>query len=100
MCITRARISFFAKPRSHGPCFGVPFSKNALSPVVRPERIVVALGFVGWLERSGEMSVNARTSKEASRGIGASVQFLWIVVDCVCAVGMVRLIEFRLIINL
>ncbi|GBL67699.1 hypothetical protein AVEN_239590-1 [Araneus ventricosus] len=35
--------------------------------VIIPQKIVVARGFVGWLERSGKMSVNARLSKEASR---------------------------------
>ncbi|GBL96773.1 hypothetical protein AVEN_118918-1 [Araneus ventricosus] len=45
-----------------------------------PQRIVVARGFVEWLRRSGEMSVNDRTLKEASRQTETSVQFLWAVV--------------------
>ncbi|GBL93927.1 hypothetical protein AVEN_76663-1 [Araneus ventricosus] len=55
----------------------------------RPQRIVVARGFVRWLERAGEMSVNARF-KEASRRTETSVQFLRTVANCVCVVRTSR----------
>ncbi|GBO15559.1 hypothetical protein AVEN_216132-1 [Araneus ventricosus] len=63
-------------------------------PSCELKRIVVARGFVGWLERSGKMLVYALASKEASRRTETSVQFLRAVVDCVCFVGTVCLIEF------
>ncbi|GBM54822.1 hypothetical protein AVEN_6247-1 [Araneus ventricosus] len=65
--------------RSHGPCFGariIGMGHFALSSVVGSPRIAVARGFVGWLDRSGEMSVNSGSSKEASRRTGTSVQFV------------------------
>ncbi|GBM01097.1 hypothetical protein AVEN_136646-1 [Araneus ventricosus] len=63
------------------------------------KKIVIVRRFVGWLERSGEMSVNARSSKEASRWTETSVQFQRAIVDCVCFVGTV-LVEFRPALNL
>ncbi|GBL96279.1 hypothetical protein AVEN_118806-1 [Araneus ventricosus] len=64
-----------------------------------PPRIVVVRGFVRWFKCSGKILVNARTPKEASQGT-ASVQFLRAVVECVCIMGTVHLVEFRLAINL
>ncbi|GBN21712.1 Group XV phospholipase A2, partial [Araneus ventricosus] len=40
---------------SHVLCFDVPCLKYAISSAVEPQIFVVAGGFVGWLERSGEM---------------------------------------------
>ncbi|GBM96666.1 hypothetical protein AVEN_29484-1 [Araneus ventricosus] len=60
-------VVILIKARSHGACSNIPFSKYALYSAVGMQRIFVARGFVGWLKRSGEMSINARTSKEASR---------------------------------
>ncbi|GBN32512.1 hypothetical protein AVEN_82810-1 [Araneus ventricosus] len=54
-----------------------------------------SLLLVGWLESSGEMSLNDRTSKEASRWTETSVQFLRAAVDCACAMATVRLVEFQ-----
>ncbi|GBL85113.1 hypothetical protein AVEN_221332-1 [Araneus ventricosus] len=45
------------------------------------------------------MSVNSRTSKEASRRTEISAQFLRDVVDCICVMGTVLLVEFRQAIN-
>ncbi|GBN61563.1 hypothetical protein AVEN_15086-1 [Araneus ventricosus] len=56
------------------PAVDAPCSKYPLSPVVGLQRIAIARGFVGWLERSGEISVNARTSKKTSRRTETSVQ--------------------------
>ncbi|GBN17299.1 hypothetical protein AVEN_111045-1, partial [Araneus ventricosus] len=46
---------------------------------------------------SGEMSVNSRTSKEASRRTKTSAPFLCAVVDSVFVVGTVRLVGFRIL---
>ncbi|GBO20119.1 hypothetical protein AVEN_206673-1, partial [Araneus ventricosus] len=51
-----------------------------------PKRTLVVREFVGWIERSGEIPVNARTSKEANRRTETSVQFLRAEADCVCFV--------------
>ncbi|GBM11756.1 hypothetical protein AVEN_125208-1 [Araneus ventricosus] len=51
------------KPCSHRQRFVSSCLKYASPPLVRPQRIVVARGLVMWTERSGEKSVNARTSK-------------------------------------
>ncbi|GBN90246.1 hypothetical protein AVEN_160359-1 [Araneus ventricosus] len=62
----------------------------------RAQRIIVARGFVGRLDRSGERSANAGASKETSPRTGTSAQFLQVIVDCVYVVGtVVRLVEFR-----
>ncbi|GBN29515.1 hypothetical protein AVEN_43608-1 [Araneus ventricosus] len=60
---------------------------------LEPQRMVLARGFVGRLERSGGISVSSRTSKEAGLLIDALVQFLRAVVDCVCVMGTVRLMH-------
>ncbi|GBN02276.1 hypothetical protein AVEN_238158-1 [Araneus ventricosus] len=56
--------------------------------------------FVGWMDSSREMSVNARTSKEVSQRTEISVHFLRAVVDYVCVVGTERLVGFGTTINL
>ncbi|GBM93099.1 hypothetical protein AVEN_125266-1 [Araneus ventricosus] len=58
---------FLFEPLSHGQSFGVPYLKYALSLVVGTQRIIVARGFVDGSSVPGEMSVNARQSKEASQ---------------------------------
>ncbi|GBO00361.1 hypothetical protein AVEN_71762-1 [Araneus ventricosus] len=73
--------------------------KVTLEHVVGPQRIVVTRGFVGWLEHSGEMSVNDRTSQEARCWTKSSGHLLQAVVDCVGVVGTASLVEFRQSIN-
>ncbi|GBM76032.1 hypothetical protein AVEN_53906-1 [Araneus ventricosus] len=91
--------SWSIKPSSRGPSFCDPCPCYTLSPIEGPQRMGVARVFVGWRECSVEMSVNARTLKEASRQMETSVQCLRAVVDCVCGVGTVCLVESRPVIN-
>ncbi|GBM02083.1 hypothetical protein AVEN_209768-1 [Araneus ventricosus] len=58
------------KACSRGQWFGDHCSKYAFSCRGTTRR------FVGWLTRSGEMSVNVRTSKEASRRTETSLKSL------------------------
>ncbi|GBO25686.1 hypothetical protein AVEN_71258-1 [Araneus ventricosus] len=88
------------RQQSNSETFGITLSLVRLSAFpqsfVRTQRIIVARGFVGRLERSGEMSANSGASKETSPRTGTSVQFLQVVADCVYVVGtVVRLVEFR-----
>ncbi|GBL94002.1 hypothetical protein AVEN_76719-1 [Araneus ventricosus] len=73
------------KPCSHGQLLGIPCLKNTSSPVV---------GFLGYLYRSGELSVNAWTSKEKSGRKETSVQFLQTIIDFACAGETVRMVVF------
>ncbi|GBN18421.1 hypothetical protein AVEN_151808-1 [Araneus ventricosus] len=56
-------IEVCLKPCSHRQRCVSSCLKYASPSLVRPQRIVVAGGFVMWTERSREISVNARTSK-------------------------------------
>ncbi|GBM37358.1 hypothetical protein AVEN_198263-1 [Araneus ventricosus] len=60
--------------------------------------VVVAQGFMGWLEHSGGMSINVWTPKKGSQQT-ETVQFLTTVAGYVCIEETVRLVEFRLSIN-
>ncbi|GBM55939.1 hypothetical protein AVEN_55873-1 [Araneus ventricosus] len=67
MCLrsnSRNRAIVNEKPRT-ARCICI--NLHEVSSIVGPQRIVVAQGFVWWFKRSEEMSVNAQTSKEASR---------------------------------
>ncbi|GBO35343.1 hypothetical protein AVEN_141431-1 [Araneus ventricosus] len=81
------------------PCFGILFSKYALSSVLGPQGIVVVQEVVVWMVRSRQTKTNSRLLKKAIRRTHIPAEFLRADVDFVCDVGPVRLVEFRSAIN-
>ncbi|GBM90991.1 hypothetical protein AVEN_217459-1 [Araneus ventricosus] len=58
------------KPCSHGQWFGFRCLKNIFSPAVGTQRIAVARQFLGCLDSSGELTAEARASKDSETADG------------------------------
>ncbi|GBN98701.1 hypothetical protein AVEN_259726-1 [Araneus ventricosus] len=103
----QVRNAFSLNQRSHGPCFNFRASLLKIGLICRHRNTNNRCcsrycGMVRMFRRNVDKFSDIKGIASADGGTALtshSVQFLQTVVDCVCVVGTVRLVELRPVIN-